>query len=281
VNRRNLQQPVLFVCLAFALNGCSFDPDQELAEASVSSALSTSKNTRMTRATTEHVAADGCLDPSAAAAEAAAQPTAGLYPEGCVSKRADGPSLHVEYDDCTGPFGHVTLAGGIDAELSEKSCDVLHAVVADSGDLTANDERVEYTASADITADGDLRMLDYTGDWTSKTRRGEDVFVTADLDIVVDRASACVEVSGTSSGHLGEHEFTARTEGYKVCPDACPSAGRTEVQIELYRDRTIVVEFDGSDVAKVTVDDKEHEVTMVCEGEDTDIEPSTRARAAR
>ena len=278
MNPRYLSTSLLLGSLSVALGGC-VNFDQELAEASVSSALSTPKNTRMTRNAGEHLVIDGCLDPAAAAAEAAKQPTAGLYPDGCVEKTADGAALHVEYNDCTGPFGYVHLAGGVDAKLSEKSCDVLHAVVEDSGDLTANDQAVEYTASADIRVDGELRLLDYTGDWASTTRRGEDVVVTADLDIVVDRGTACVEVSGTSKGHVGEHEFDATTEGYKVCPDACPSAGRAEVNIELYRDRTITVEFDGSDVAKVKVDGEAHDVKMVCAGEDTDIDPETTRRS--
>jgi hypothetical protein len=277
VNLRQLQQPLFLGTLTLALAGC-WDIDQELAEASVSSALSTSKNTKMTRGASENVAPGGCLDATAAAAEAASQPTAGLYPAGCVEKTAEGPSLHIEYDQCTGPFGHVTLAGGIDAELSEKSCDVLHAAVSDSGDLTSNGEPVEYNASADIRVDGDLRLLDYTGDWRSTTPRGKDVFVTADLDVTIDRTSACVEVSGTSSGFVGEHDFSATTTGYRVCPEACPEAGRSEVIVELYREREIVVEFDGSDVAKVTVDGRAMEVKMVCAGEDTEIdtEPQTR-----
>jgi hypothetical protein len=259
-------------CFAFALEGCISNED--LAAASVSTALSGAKNTRQTRAASDHLKKDTCLDASEAAAEAAAAPSAGLYPSDCVQKTAEGPSLHVEYDSCTGPFGYVHLEGGLDVDLTEKSCDVLHAALEDSGDLRANGEAVEYTASADITADGDLRMLDYRGDWTSRTRQGQEVFVTAELDIVVDRMTACIEVSGVSSGYLGEHDFTADTRGYSVCPDACPSAGRTEVEIDLYSERKIAVEFDGSEIAKVTVDGEAHEVTMICAGEDTEVEPT-------
>jgi hypothetical protein len=281
VNHRHLRQALLLGSVALAPTGCAWEIDQELAQASVSSALGTAQNSRMTRTVSDNARSEGCLDPSAAAAEAAARPTPGLYPEGCVIKTTDGPSLHVEYDDCTGPFGHLHLMGGVDAELSETSCNVLHAAVADSGDLTANEEDVAYTAEADITVEGDLRRLAYTGDWVSKTRRGDEVAITADLDIVVDRATDCLQVSGVSSGHVGKHDFEATTQGYEVCPGACPSAGRTEVQVELFRDRTIVVEFDGSEIAQVSVDGEAHEVTMVCAGEDTDIEPSTERDTSR
>jgi hypothetical protein len=44
-----------------------------------------------------------------------------------------GP-LRAEYDSCTGPFGYLHLEGGLDAELTEKSCDVVHAATEDSGD---------------------------------------------------------------------------------------------------------------------------------------------------
>lgn len=269
---RPIQNLLAIGCVAFALEGCISNED--LATASVSTALSGAKNTRQTRAASNHVQKDTCLDASEAAAEDAAAPSAGLYPSDCVVKTAEGPSLHVEYDSCTGPFGYVHLEGGLDAELSEKSCDVLHATLEDSGDLRANGEAVEYTASADITADGDMRMLDYQGDWKSRTRQGQEVFVTADLDIVVDRITACIEVSGASSGYIGEHDFTADTRGYKVCPEACPSAGHSEIKLDLYTERNIVVEFDGSEIAKVDVDGEAHEVKMICAGEDTEVEPT-------
>jgi hypothetical protein len=74
--------------------------------------------------------------------------------------------------------------------------------------------------------------------------------VTADLDIVVDRITARIEVFGVSSGYLGEHDVTADTCGYTVCPEARPTAGHAEVHVDLYSERNITVELDGSVIAR-------------------------------
>src|SRR5262245_50294646 len=95
-----------------ALAGCG-KADDEVAVASVQSALQTSRSAGLGKITYEHVDPNACLDPAAAAREAADRPTVGLYPDGCAAKTADGTSLHVALDDCTGAFGRVHLNGGI------------------------------------------------------------------------------------------------------------------------------------------------------------------------
>ncbi len=260
----------LFSLFALGLAGCAQAMDQELAEASVQSALQTSRNSGVGKVVFDAVDPTACLDPAAAAAEAAARPTAGLYPSSCVAKTADGADLHVELDDCTGPFGRVHLDGGLDATFTASACDKLHAEVVDSGDLTANQRDLEYSASAEITVDGDLRNVDWAGHWSTTTRMGKEAEQTSDLAIVVHAQSGCLDVSGTTKGHLGDHDFDSTIEGLSVCPDACPAAGTVRVTAEGWRrERSLLIEFDGSNVAKVTIDDEDvHEVEMVCDADE-------------
>jgi len=254
-----------------ALTGCMAQQDRALAEASVSSALSTSQNAGMQKILYDMPKSTECLDPAAAAAEAADRPAVGLYPSSCAVKTADGPNLHVELERCTGPFGRVHLEGGLDAKFSSKSCDELHADVADSGDFTGNDRPIDYSASADITVDGVLRNVDWAGHWTATTEQGDDAEQTSDLAIVVDSSTNCLAVDGSTTGHVGEWQIDATLEGLKACPDKCPSAGTVGISVEGKRaERSLTIEFDGSSVAKVTGTKGEaFEVDMVCAGDES------------
>lgn len=258
----------VFALLAAGLTGCG-QIEQQVVEASVQSALETSRNSGIGKLAYESVEPKTCLDPAAAAAEAAARPSVGVYPSSCAEKVASGDSLHVELDDCTGAFGRVHLNGGIDADFSSSACDRLHADVVDSGDLTVNDRALEYGATAEITVDGALRNVAWAGHWSTTTRRGKEIAQTSDLDLVIDTTTDCLTVDGTARGHWGDYDFDKTIEGLQICPDACPSAGTVRAEIEGWaKDRSLVIEFDGSEIARVTGTDGElYEVTMVCSGD--------------
>lgn len=260
----------LLVSLAALLIGCGDVQEQELAQASVTSALQTSRSAGVGQVVYESLDDSKCLDPATAAAEAAARPVVGLYPSECASKTHDGPSLHVELDGCTGAFGRVRLDGGLDADLRPVSCGELHADVTDSGDLTANGREVEYSASADITAEGTLRDVAWSAHWATTTRLGKEVAQTSDLAIVLDTATSCLAIDGTTAGYVGAYDFDSEIEGLTVCPDACPTAGTVRIHAEgRRRERSLVLEFDGTETARVTnAEGETFDVAMVCSGDE-------------
>jgi hypothetical protein len=252
-----------------ALPGCTGTLEEEVADAVVASALETGNTGPQGRFIIDArpAQADACLaDAAAAAADAAARPVVGLYPAECLTKTADGVELHGEFDGCTGPFGRVTLQGGMDATFSPLADCRMHADVADSGDFTANDRPLDYSAQADITYRDGGRDVEWTAHWTGTTRRGRDIEHDSSLDVQADDATGCLAVAGTTSGHVDEWQFGTTIDGLRICPEACPEAGVVEATLEgKNRDRTIRVEFDGSNVAQVTGwTGREFEVEMVC-----------------
>ena len=263
---RSLSLAAVFVSLA-ALAGCQ-GIDRAIAEATVESTLQTSKNTGVGRMVYDdlRLPADGCLDPAAVAAEAAEAPNVGIYPEDCADKSAEGNEVHVAFDDCTGAFGRVHLRGTLDAELRATSCDALHADIIGGEDLTANDNPLAYSASAEVTADGLLRFVDWTGHASLVNKRGNEVEVTSDLDVVVDRADDCIELAGESHGRVDDISVDATLGDLRVCPGACPERGSVDLHAEGRRaERTLRIDFDGSRVAKVTGNEGDvFEVEMVC-----------------
>jgi hypothetical protein len=271
----------LLCCVALGsvalLTGCGKSLEEEVATAFVASALDTGRNgaTGQYAVDARQPTDDGCLDDAAfVAAEAASHPSAGLYPQGCLKKTADGTELHAEFDSCTGPFGRVTLVGGMDATFQAVPGCKVHADVNDSGDFTANEQPLDYSAGADISfADGTWDVA-WNAHWTGTTRRGRTVEQTSWLQVQIDDASSCRAVDGTTQGHVDEWEFSTKISGLKLCPDACPAAGSVEGTLQgKLRDRTMRVDFDGSNVAKVTGwSGSEFDVEMVCSGEDGDGE---------
>ena len=255
------------------LAGCGHPLEEEVASAVVTSALETNRNggTGNLVVQLRQPAADACLsDPVAAAADAASRPAVGLYPVDCLQKTADGSTVHAEFNSCTGPFGRITLLGGVDAAFQPAADCKLHADVNDSGDLTANGRPLEYSAGAEIAfADGSWDVA-WSAHWTGTTKRGRTVEQTSSLQVLVDDQSSCRTIDGTTQGHVDDWEFDTAIDGLAICPDACPAAGSVVANLKgKLRDRTMRVDFDGSSVARVTGwSGTEYQVDMVCSGDD-------------
>ena len=175
-------------------------------------------------------------------------------------------NLHVEFDDCTGPFGRVTLAGGVDAVFHSAGECRLHVDISDSGDLTANGHELHYTATADVALLDGERDVDWHASFQGTTRRGKPIRQTSDLDVIVSDTTGCRDIVGTARGRVGNHDYRTTIESLYICPGECPSSGQVSAFVTgRWRDRSITVRFDGSNRAQVTGwTGREFEVEMVC-----------------
>jgi hypothetical protein len=251
--------------------GCA-GREEELAEASVTSALQTSRSAGLGKLVYEGVAERECLSPERAAEIAADRPTVGMYPAECTTKTPDGANVHVALEDCTGPFGRVQLDGSVDATFTSPSCDELHADLAGGGDLTANGRPLHYSASADIRVEEGGWDVDWSAHWATTTKLGLDVENTSDLEVLVDDETSCLHVDGGTYGSAGRFTFDTEMEGLVVCPGECPAAGAVDVHVEgRRRERTLRIEFDGSSEARVTRNDGDvFTVDMICNDDEAD-----------
>jgi len=208
------------------------------------------------------------VDPEAVAAEAAAKPPVGLYPESCVTKTASGNTVHSEFAECTGAFGRVHLNGGLDAILEPADECGIHAELVDAGDLTANGRPLDYEASAYMKFREGYRDVDWQAHFSGTTKRGRSIRQSSKLAIEVEEATSCLTLNGDIDGRVGKRvDYSASIEGLSVCPDACPSSGVVRATLEgRLRDRTLTLRFDGSNVAHVTGwTGREFDVDMVCD----------------
>ena len=171
-----------------------------------------------------------------------------------------------------GPFGRVTLAGGVDATFQNAGECRLHVDIVDSGDLTANGHDLLYTATADVTLLEHEREVDWHASFQGTTWRGKPIRQTSDLDVVVDGSTNCRDIVGAARGRVGNHDYRTTIESLYICPGECPSSGKVSAFVTgRWRDRSIAVHFDGSNQAKVTGwTGREFEVETVCGADRTD-----------
>jgi hypothetical protein len=272
---RPMMRNTIFAAAAvstFVLGGCARELEEDFAVGVAQSALETPDNQ-----TPGQELAGSLKDPDdsgecaitaeAAAAEAADIKTVGLYDVDCVTKTATGNRVHVQFDGCTGPFGKVTIDGGVDATFSVDASCLVHAEIVDDGTLTANGQPFTYDADADIEVLENIREILWNAHWEGTTRRGRSIQQTAQLDLTLERPSDCVKVhGGTADGTLDTYEYGWEMSDLSVCPGMCPSSGTVQGWWKGYaRERTVTVEFDGSAVAHVTGwTGRQFDVDLVC-----------------
>ena len=257
----------------FGLTGCAAADEHEAAEAAVASTLQASRSGAVGQIAAQSLTRESTATaPTACQAAASDLPPVGLYPQGCAVKTCANDRLHVEFTDCTGPFGRVHLFGGLDATFSKPAAGdgLIHADVKDDGALTANGRRLAYAAGADITVEDGARDITWTAHWSGTTKRGYAVTHDSSLDIRVDTKTDCHDIAGTTHGEVSGREMHTVIDGVVVCPDKCPSAGAVTVTRSGWlRDRTITIRFDGTDKAHVTGSRRhgDFDVQMVCEAD--------------
>jgi hypothetical protein len=259
----------LLSCLALtSAAGCGRALEEEMAEGMVQASLETTRSGSAGQPLLRATERTCPVDPEAIAAEAALKSPVGLYPASCVTKTANGNTVHSEFADCTGAFGRVQLNGGLDAILESADECGIHAEIVDSGDLTANGRSLDYEASAYMTFRDGHRDIDWQARFSGTTKRGRSIRQSSKLAITIDEATSCVALNGDIDGRVGKRlDYSASIEGLSVCPEACPTSGVVQAKLEgRLRDRTLTLRFDGSNVAHATGwTGREFDVDMVCD----------------
>lgn len=257
------------VALALSLAACGPSED-DFATAIVTSALQSPQAQELSDDVVD--APCGMLTAERAAAEAAARPAVALYPESCVEKTADDATVHVSFDGCTGPFGRMRLDGGVDALFEVTGECRLRADLHDTG-LKGNDRPLEYQATADIEVQPGVHDIDWNAHVSGTTRRGRSIEQVSVMHVVLDRATSCRTLEGTTDGNVDGFEYDWGVTDMSICPGQCPSSGIVKAAWHRgRRERNFKVEFDGSSTAHVTLPSGDtRDVAMVCDAAEADV----------
>lgn len=248
------------------LTGCGLDMEEEAATAIVQSALDSAKQQSTARQVAEVASEDCDISAEQMAHEAAEAPVVGLYPSSCVAKTADGASVHAQYDHCTTLFGTSDISGGLDSTIESTGECTLRADIADSGDLTNHERPYTYVATADITVLPGERDVIWNAHWTGTTQKDQAIEQTGKWHFLYRLSTGCYDFDGSAEGKVDETPYDYEITDLSICEDQCPSKGTIVAHWDsTYGEGEMLVEFDGSDVAKVTGwTGREFQVEMVC-----------------
>lgn len=247
--------------------GCAKDEDDDVATASVTSALQASQQGGLNQDLTE-VDGDAAIEPSKAAAFMATRKPVGVQPDGCMSRTQNGNTVHVVFNGCTGPFGKMRLDGSADVTFSLDESKRLVAEIVGGKDLEANGRELDYLAKGTLEISGDIRNVTWHVEASGETKRGRKYSRTLDLSATVDVGKRCLQAMGSAHGKMAGYELDVTLENLAVCEGACPTSGKAKAKLTgpAGGERDMEISFDGTSTAHVvTPRGKKLDITMSCE----------------
>ncbi len=152
-------------------------------------------------------------------------------PAGCLTVTdapAQSQATYV-FDDCTGPYGLVHITGTVTVGYSSSAADQLTLTYAATG-LKINEATIDWSASADITANGAARTMVWTGMFNGTTGHGRPITRTNTKTYDWTVGVACLSVTGESNGTVTGNDLKIDVINFSRCADACPASG-SEIKI--------------------------------------------------
>lgn len=178
-------------------------------------------------------------------AEASQAATVGQLGSDCVTSVVEGRVVTYSLDECTGPFGFVTMSGDLVSTYSLTTDGVRADIVG--SDLAVNNGTASVEATVIRTAEGSTRRLEIDTNWSGTTAKGDKTARVGDYVSTIDPDAGCVTLDGDWSTTIGTAAWDTVVDGFKVCRGECPADGGTIQWIG--RNVTTTVTYDGSGTA--------------------------------
>lgn len=152
-------------------------------------------------------------------------------PAGCLTVTQDTANKSAKYAfaDCTGPYGIVHITGEIDVTFSSLGPTQLTVNYAATG-LKINRHVIDWSATANVTANGMARDMVWDGKFNGTTAHGRAFSRTNHKEYKWTQGQACLTVSGSSDGTVTGHELKTDVIDFSVCKGGCPEAG-SEIRV--------------------------------------------------
>jgi len=178
-----------------------------------------------------------------------------LYPAGCATETSDIPSKTNTYtfDSCTGPYGFSHIKGTVTVTWSSTGPNNL-TLNFSATDFEINKATIAtWKATAVITATGDARDMQWSGQFAGTTGGGRAFSRTNTKDIKWTAGQQCIAIDGQSTGNVTGKNLTTKVISYQRCAASCPEANS---EINIHNDdngNDVDIVFQGGAKADVTV----------------------------
>jgi hypothetical protein len=236
--------------------------DTASASAALDSNDSTTSESAVLVASTDGTEASASASDAATVAAGRART---LYqPASCVSATAVANVVTYQLTDCSGPWGLVHVTGTVIVTYS-KQPDGIHAD-ANATNLQVNGATMNLNSQAVYSVNGTAHELTVSTDGGGTGLRGNVIGRHGSYTLSWDTGTMCAALDGAWSTTIAGATWSTDVTGFKVCKNACPSAGTIAHTGGLSR-VTITVTFDGSASASWTSSRGSHgTVALFCGG---------------
>jgi hypothetical protein len=233
------------VSLALAVSGCAIIDELFAMQAADSvdlaeneSALSTTALEGVDETTTPAEAAQISVD------------NLGIYlqPAGCAVGTidlAEPNRVSWEIDDCTGPFGFVTIHGTVEVVYTAIP-DGIRAEYSGTG-VKFNQATMDLDASSELTFVGQTRHRSVTTHSKGFGARGHEIEREGTYELSWDIATHCLRLDGTWESRVDNKRWTTSVSDWERCEGECPKAGGQIQFVGGIRNVTVTLNYDGSD----------------------------------
>jgi len=226
-------------------DAAAVETDAELVTSSLVSGTTT--NGTLTLAST------GDLTTSDAAGRALGDGARAVYfPRGCLTVTPDEAARTVAYafDGCSGPNGIFRITGLVTVTYRTAPGQLVLDLVGTG--LRINRATVDWSAHAEITATGATRQMTWKGQLQGTTARGRELSRSNEKVLAWRFGERCFSVSGVSEGDVKKRRLRTEVTGFRRCQGSCPEAGGKITITDRTRDKSVVIDFDGTSEATYT-----------------------------
>jgi len=225
----------------------SAEADTEVVTSSLVSAAVAGRGGALSLASTSELATDEGLGTRGVGDGAKAL----YFPRNCLTVTSDEAAKKVTYGfaNCFGPNGIAKITGQIVATYEASAGKLVLNLVGT--DLHVNKSVIDWSATAEITADGLARSMRWKGSLSGVTGRGKEFSRTNEKLITWRFGERCFGLEGVSEGNVRGRYLRTEISDFRRCQGSCPEAGG---RITISNEAKLKVEilFDGTNKATYT-----------------------------
>lgn len=254
----------LLVALTLSLVACGRGVEADGADDADESVSVTSSESALTSELADEVTQPVSVTSEQIAQAAATRVGSHLTPQGCLTTTVTGATVTYVFNNCTGPYGLVTLTGTVNAVYSRAAGGQIQVVLTGNG-LKANKVTFDLNATVKASQAQGVRKAEVVANSSGTGPRGQSVSRNGQYTATYDFATECITIDGTWETKSGLRTATTVVTGFKWCKGGCPSSGGSIVWTQ---GKTVVtVTYDGSAVAKwATAAGRSGTVNLKCGG---------------
>lgn len=195
------------------------------------------------------------------AATAAADGVSGTYGN-CVTSTVAANVVTYDLQDCTGPWGFLTITGEIEGTYTIVEPGIIRGVFTATG-LSVNDGLADLNATVEREVIDNVKRFEVTTNWLGRTAKG-DITGRNGQYVSEIRDDECLAIDGMWVTTVGIVSWDTDVTNFDICRGGCPAAGGN-ITWTGQRGRTITLNYDGDSTADwVNSEDESGTVNLAC-----------------